>query len=493
MAHDIFISYSTKDKAVADAVCARMESGGLRCWYAPRDIEPGADWAGSIVEAVNSSRVMVLIFTPHSNVSKQVLREVDCAVAAGVTLLPFRLTEEEPAESMRYYLSAVHWLDAVDEKLDTSIGELYQLCRAVVETSPAAVLPTGSRPRKRSSAKIWIPLAGAAAVLALLAVIFLPKLIKSDPTDPASDAPVIWAEAPVGEQSKGAGTEPDHYLTGNTCGNLQAGGFIAYSEGWYYVRSNDEEKLYKMRGDGSEAQKLSDHSARLITVYGDYVYFVEEHGYVGIYRVKTDGTEEVQLFGSEVLFMGIIGDTLYYLDSYDGLRARDLARDPDSTAWGGDPVYEDEEVIDSIYQMCFDGTYIYYTGFRFDGIRRVAVTGGQPETLLSDKAESPVLAGGYLYYRDLTAEKVKAYRLETGETVTAVPFGMEYFHIRRDGIYGQRKRDGILVRYDPSTGVTYELSDRQVAYVCLAEDMLFYWDFNKYYATDLTGKGGIKL
>ena len=30
MSHDVFISYSHKDKAVADAVCARFEASGIR-------------------------------------------------------------------------------------------------------------------------------------------------------------------------------------------------------------------------------------------------------------------------------------------------------------------------------------------------------------------------------------------------------------------------------------------------------------------------------
>ena len=50
---DVFISYSSKDKYAADAVCSRLENGNLRCWYAPRDIAPGADWASSIVQAIN--------------------------------------------------------------------------------------------------------------------------------------------------------------------------------------------------------------------------------------------------------------------------------------------------------------------------------------------------------------------------------------------------------------------------------------------------------
>ena len=49
MAHDIFISYSHKDKSCADAICAKLEADGYRCWYAPRDIAPGAEWASAIM------------------------------------------------------------------------------------------------------------------------------------------------------------------------------------------------------------------------------------------------------------------------------------------------------------------------------------------------------------------------------------------------------------------------------------------------------------
>src|SRR5713101_8280389 len=48
MAHDVFISYSSKDKPVADAVCAGLEGRGIRCWAAPRDILPGSDWGAAI-------------------------------------------------------------------------------------------------------------------------------------------------------------------------------------------------------------------------------------------------------------------------------------------------------------------------------------------------------------------------------------------------------------------------------------------------------------
>ena len=44
MAHDVFISHSSKDKQTADAICHYLEQNGIRCWIAPRDILPGEDW-----------------------------------------------------------------------------------------------------------------------------------------------------------------------------------------------------------------------------------------------------------------------------------------------------------------------------------------------------------------------------------------------------------------------------------------------------------------
>ena len=44
MAHDVFISYSHKDKPVADAVVAGLENKGVRCWLAPRDIALGSSY-----------------------------------------------------------------------------------------------------------------------------------------------------------------------------------------------------------------------------------------------------------------------------------------------------------------------------------------------------------------------------------------------------------------------------------------------------------------
>ena len=112
MAHDVFISHSAEDKNVADVACAALEEEGIRCWIAPRDIFPGATWSGAIIDAIMESRIMVFIFSASSNNSPHVLRELECAVSAGVCIMPFRIEDVLPSKSIQYFISSSHWLDA---------------------------------------------------------------------------------------------------------------------------------------------------------------------------------------------------------------------------------------------------------------------------------------------------------------------------------------------------------------------------------------------
>ncbi len=124
MAHDIFISYSSMDKSVADSVCAALEQKGIRCWIAPRDVMPGQEYAEALVGAINSCRILILILSEHSNRSPQVLREAERAVSKAVPILPLRIDDVTLSPSMEYYVSSRHWLDAMTPPLERHLDKL---------------------------------------------------------------------------------------------------------------------------------------------------------------------------------------------------------------------------------------------------------------------------------------------------------------------------------------------------------------------------------
>jgi hypothetical protein len=122
MAHDVFISYSSKDKPVADALCARLERDRVRCWIAPRDVLPGIPYAESLTDALDASRLMVLILSAGSNESRHVMREVESAVNRGIPIVPFRIEDVPPSKALDYYLKSIHWLDALSPPLEGHLG-----------------------------------------------------------------------------------------------------------------------------------------------------------------------------------------------------------------------------------------------------------------------------------------------------------------------------------------------------------------------------------
>ena len=132
MTHDVFISYSSKDKLTADAICSIFETNGIRCWIAPRDILPGMDWGASIIDAINDSQVMVLILSSNSNASEQVKREVERAVHKSIIIIPFRIEDVQLSKSLEYQLSLTHWMDAITPPLETHIQLLVDEIRPLL-------------------------------------------------------------------------------------------------------------------------------------------------------------------------------------------------------------------------------------------------------------------------------------------------------------------------------------------------------------------------
>jgi predicted ATPase len=128
MSHDVFISYSHKDKPVAQALCAAIENAGVRCWIAPRDIAPGLDWPAAIANAIALSRIFLLVFSADSNASRDVSNELLLASNNNRIILPFRIEEVNPEPGKQYTLARTHWFEASNpptrEQIDGLVSHL---------------------------------------------------------------------------------------------------------------------------------------------------------------------------------------------------------------------------------------------------------------------------------------------------------------------------------------------------------------------------------
>jgi hypothetical protein len=154
MAHDVFLCHSVTDKAVAEAIVARLEAESVTCWIAPRDVVPGSDWGESIINAIESSRIMILLFSQSANVSPQIKREVERAVNKGVYIIPFRLADIPPTRALEYFISTSQWMDAFSPPLERHLDNLAKTVRTVLKSPP---LPSANVPAQSESESLMAP------------------------------------------------------------------------------------------------------------------------------------------------------------------------------------------------------------------------------------------------------------------------------------------------------------------------------------------------
>ena len=197
MAHDIFISHSHADKVFADAICRSVEASGVRCWVAPRDIRPSEDWAEAIINAMDNARVLVLIFSAHSNTSPQVRREIERAVSKGLHVLTFRIENVPLSKSLEYFISSQHWLDAVEGELDFHLGQLNECIGLLLsdradEAPASAPVVKPAAPALRQPAVADIVLAHIESQLALVVGPIARHLVRRHAAG-ASDADALIA------------------------------------------------------------------------------------------------------------------------------------------------------------------------------------------------------------------------------------------------------------------------------------------------------------
>lgn len=179
---EVFISHSSNDRQIAIALCNYLESRNINCWMAPRNISVGKDYAQSIMEAIESSAIMILILSDAANNSKHVRNEIERAFNHQLVIMPFRVENIMPGRSLEYFLSATHWLDAFDEKPEKYFPLLYANCKSILQadTPLETSAQTNIVARKKTPAPVKkYLLIALACVIVLAGAIFLMQTINS--------------------------------------------------------------------------------------------------------------------------------------------------------------------------------------------------------------------------------------------------------------------------------------------------------------------------
>jgi len=168
-----FLSHSSRDHDVALQICEILESRGVSCWIAPRDIDPGTPYDEEIIRGIESSQTFILLLSGSSNESQHVKRELMRALRASHPIYPIRIQKVEPGPKLEYLLEGIHWVDAWAPPLEEHLDRLAELILTAGPDAKGHRAPAG---RKFGVGPLWRVrrgwrIAGGIAVtLSLLAV-----------------------------------------------------------------------------------------------------------------------------------------------------------------------------------------------------------------------------------------------------------------------------------------------------------------------------------
>lgn len=116
MKYDVFISHSSADLELSEKIYDYLQEQGIKCWIDSRNVT--GLYARSIIEGIEQSEMMVLIYSEKSNSSAHVENEIDNAFCLGKMIIPFRIEGTPYSTVLRYYLNKSHYVDGMPQPLE---------------------------------------------------------------------------------------------------------------------------------------------------------------------------------------------------------------------------------------------------------------------------------------------------------------------------------------------------------------------------------------
>lgn len=124
-----FISYSTRNQSLADAMRDLLKDCGIETWMAPGDIPAGSKYAQVISRAVKNCSCFILMLSEDAQNSVWVAKEVERAVNYRKPIIPIQLENVVLNDEFELYISTDQVVAI--QKIDKETREIKQVLEAV--------------------------------------------------------------------------------------------------------------------------------------------------------------------------------------------------------------------------------------------------------------------------------------------------------------------------------------------------------------------------
>ncbi len=232
---------------------------------------------------------------------------------------------------------------------------------------------------------------------------------------------------------------------GNTAGNLNNKGlFCEQNNLVYFANPYDNDVLYSMNPDETNAKRLTNVAVQSINADSNKIYYSQKHttsgsglGYIrkptGLYSCNLKGkgttcyTQDavgiVSLCGSHLYFQHYTNQTGTYLDK---IRI--------------DKKEHTEILNQMVTPACVSGGFIYFNGMDKDHYLYTLDTTTDTITVLWEhNLYNPVYQDGYVYFMDMESNyQLHRYELSTGTEEVLSTDRLDYFNLYGNVIYYQK-------------------------------------------------------
>lgn len=114
--HDVFISYSHKDKEVMLHIKNLLEQHGIRTWVDTEGVYSSGNFKKYVAVAIEKTKAVLFLSSMESNASRYVEKEVSYAIQLEKPVIPIHLDEAPYNASLRMDLSNINHLTFEDSE-----------------------------------------------------------------------------------------------------------------------------------------------------------------------------------------------------------------------------------------------------------------------------------------------------------------------------------------------------------------------------------------
>ena len=151
MAYDVFISYSRRDTAVADRICAALDKAGITYFIDRQGIAGGMEFPEVLAENIIDSELVLFLASKNSYESRFTMNEITFAFNEKKknSLLPYIIDCSEMPLKYRFTFAGINWRTIEDHPIETVLvndllallGRPASVQPATVATPPAEIKP----------------------------------------------------------------------------------------------------------------------------------------------------------------------------------------------------------------------------------------------------------------------------------------------------------------------------------------------------------------